>query len=685
MSNVTALPTSASRGASGAPGGSCRSDDQQRRGRAAPADGGERAEPGLGGVDRSRRGAAGSPPPARRGPAGEITFGGRVDELAGDVGPARDERGARRRRAPSSSPHAADDEALDAGRPARRSPAAGVVAADDARLRRARRTCSSTASGSDASSAHATVPPPRHARTARAAAVRSPSTSGSSATTASGAAAVYTMRDRIGRRPARAPGHRAPTPAPRRATATRSAPAATGSPAVISTCIIVNRHTNRRHHDVGQAEVRDHRALLRGHVLPVSPVALAARRARPRSRLGRRRRLPAVELPLRDVRGRARGRRGRDRARSRRSRSAATTARGSSSTPRRTLRQQTRGASALSASTAVRAPPIAGVLLTDAEIDHTAGLLLLRESATPLRVFGDAGVERALRDGYPVLRMLERYCGVDWRDARAGAGAAARRVEPRGRAVRVRGRRAALCRRAGRRARGERASSSATARPAASSPTSPALASAGRGRARAVRRERPRARRRDVLARRRARRARHLGPQRARHGARAALGPRRDARGARRAGAPAQGARPHQQHQPDPARGLARAGSEVVAAPASKSPTMASRPSFVDADEFVARLRAQGDALPQPAPVPRADGRRRAHARGAAALGREPLLLPEVHPAQGRGDPLELPRGRGPARVDPADHRPRRHRRRRRAGSSRGCGSARRSASRARS
>src|SRR5215208_6601626 len=51
----------------------------------------------------------------------------------------------------------------------------------------------------------------------------------------------------------------------------------------------------------------------------------------------------------------------------------------------------------------VRAPPIAGVLLTDAEIDHTAGLLLLRESALPVRLFGDAGVERALRDGYPIL------------------------------------------------------------------------------------------------------------------------------------------------------------------------------------------------------------------------------------------------------------------------------------------
>src|SRR4051812_42567841 len=59
----------------------------------------------------------------------------------------------------------------------------------------------------------------------------------------------------------------------------------------------------------------------------------------------------------------------------------------------------------------VRAPPIAGVLLTDAEIDHTAGLLLLRESARPVSIFGDAGVERALTAGYPVLPILERYCG----------------------------------------------------------------------------------------------------------------------------------------------------------------------------------------------------------------------------------------------------------------------------------
>ena len=110
----------------------------------------------------------------------------------------------------------------------------------------------------------------------------------------------------------------------------------------------------------------------------------------------------------------------------------------------------------------VRAPPIAGVLLTDAEIDHTAGLLLLRESATPVRVFGAAGVERALTDGYPVLPMLERYCGAEWRTLEPGRPQPLDGLEPRGRAVRD----AAATRRAisaGRRARGERLRRSATA------------------------------------------------------------------------------------------------------------------------------------------------------------------------------------------------------------------------------
>jgi len=68
----------------------------------------------------------------------------------------------------------------------------------------------------------------------------------------------------------------------------------------------------------------------------------------------------------------------------------------------------------------VRAPPVADVLLTDAEIDHTAGLLLLRESTKPVRVLGDPGVERALTDGYPLLPILERYSGVEWGTLKRG-------------------------------------------------------------------------------------------------------------------------------------------------------------------------------------------------------------------------------------------------------------------------
>jgi pyrroloquinoline quinone biosynthesis protein B len=72
----------------------------------------------------------------------------------------------------------------------------------------------------------------------------------------------------------------------------------------------------------------------------------------------------------------------------------------------------------------VRAAPVAGVLLTDAEIDHTAGLLLLRESSAPIRVYGSEEVRRALTEGYPVLRILEDYSGVDWRTLEPGASLA---------------------------------------------------------------------------------------------------------------------------------------------------------------------------------------------------------------------------------------------------------------------
>lgn len=62
----------------------------------------------------------------------------------------------------------------------------------------------------------------------------------------------------------------------------------------------------------------------------------------------------------------------------------------------------------------IRSSPIAGILLTDAEIDHTTGLILLRESSDPLHVYGTETVRRALTEGFPLLSTLEGYCGVKW-------------------------------------------------------------------------------------------------------------------------------------------------------------------------------------------------------------------------------------------------------------------------------
>lgn len=62
----------------------------------------------------------------------------------------------------------------------------------------------------------------------------------------------------------------------------------------------------------------------------------------------------------------------------------------------------------------IRSSPIAGVLLSDAEIDHTTGLAILRESSEPLRVYSTDTVRWALTEGFPLLRVLEKYCGVDW-------------------------------------------------------------------------------------------------------------------------------------------------------------------------------------------------------------------------------------------------------------------------------
>lgn len=67
-----------------------------------------------------------------------------------------------------------------------------------------------------------------------------------------------------------------------------------------------------------------------------------------------------------------------------------------------------------------RATPLEAVLLTDAEIDHTLGLMLLREGrGVDLHCTG--ADHSVLRDGTGLLNALERYCPVRWSEVVPGS------------------------------------------------------------------------------------------------------------------------------------------------------------------------------------------------------------------------------------------------------------------------
>ena len=57
---------------------------------------------------------------------------------------------------------------------------------------------------------------------------------------------------------------------------------------------------------------------------------------------------------------------------------------------------------------------ITAVVLVDSQIDHTTGLLMLREGER-LRVHCTDCVHEDLTTGNPLFRVLEHYCEVDWR------------------------------------------------------------------------------------------------------------------------------------------------------------------------------------------------------------------------------------------------------------------------------
>ena len=65
----------------------------------------------------------------------------------------------------------------------------------------------------------------------------------------------------------------------------------------------------------------------------------------------------------------------------------------------------------------VRHTPIQGVVLSDAELDHTLGLLSLRE-AGQLSIYTTEWVYTALNERNPLLRTLSNYCRIEWQPVR---------------------------------------------------------------------------------------------------------------------------------------------------------------------------------------------------------------------------------------------------------------------------
>ncbi|MEH7225450.1 pyrroloquinoline quinone biosynthesis protein PqqB [Bacillus sp. JJ1566] len=68
---------------------------------------------------------------------------------------------------------------------------------------------------------------------------------------------------------------------------------------------------------------------------------------------------------------------------------------------------------ALHAGPGIRETPLAGVILTDAELDHSIGLLSLREGSH-LTIYGTETVRNCLHTSFPVIPMLKNYCSWEW-------------------------------------------------------------------------------------------------------------------------------------------------------------------------------------------------------------------------------------------------------------------------------
>ena len=78
------------------------------------------------------------------------------------------------------------------------------------------------------------------------------------------------------------------------------------------------------------------------------------------------------------------------------------------------LRAQFESFPALQPARAVRDTGVCAIIITDAQIDHTTGLLTLREHTKPWDIYCTEAVHNDLTTGFPLFNILGHFRGVNW-------------------------------------------------------------------------------------------------------------------------------------------------------------------------------------------------------------------------------------------------------------------------------
>jgi pyrroloquinoline quinone biosynthesis protein B len=77
------------------------------------------------------------------------------------------------------------------------------------------------------------------------------------------------------------------------------------------------------------------------------------------------------------------------------------------------IRAQLEAFTAIQPKEGIRDTGIKAIMLIDSQIDHTTGMLMLRESRNPLEVYCTEMVKQDLTTGFPLFTMLKDYCTVN--------------------------------------------------------------------------------------------------------------------------------------------------------------------------------------------------------------------------------------------------------------------------------